>query len=122
MNVTLISSSSTDGKSRFNSTAAECGWNLINPIVPVLLDSVIKMSNIYKTGDRAYLTAYLILVLTWRSRVGQLLWQPSVEAMSILQTRFPGLVKPICFFTTEMIGFENQGQVKCSDPVLGKGQ
>jgi len=83
---------------------------------------MINFSNIYQTKGMAYLAAYLILVLTWWSRVGQLLRQPSVEAMSILQTRFPGLVKPICFFTTEMIGFENQGQVKCSVPVLGKGQ
>lgn len=98
-------------------------WNLINPTVhPLLNTMMIKFSNTYQTKGMAYLTAYLILVLTWWSRVGQLLGQPSVEAMSILQTRFPGLVKPICFFTTEMIGFENQGKVKRSVPVLGKGQ
>lgn len=113
----LIPSSSIDG------TSAECCWNLINPILSTLLDSmIVNFSNSYKAKGMAYLAANLILMLTWWSRVGQLLWQPSVQAMSILQTRFPGLVKPICFFTTQMIGFENQGQVKCSDPVLGKGQ
>lgn len=113
----LMPSSSIDG------TSAESCWNLINPILSTLLDSmIVNFSNSYKAEVMAYLAANLILMLTWWSRVGQLLWQPSVQTMSILQTRFPGLVKPICFFTTQMIGFENQGQVKCSDPVLGKGQ
>lgn len=68
--------------------------------------------------DCSIIYTYLLLMLTEWSRVDQSFWQFSIQTRSIFQTRFPGFVKPICFFTTQVISFGDQGNIKYCNPKL----